>query len=187
MPFKRGIYIIKIICLWIYINIWQNYLYETFSKVKYIKSDYRSALTDKYLPSILMLENTNLEFQLSEMLPSAEKNSMLLILWSSFSCSQHQPDRERSEEPNGGTALALAGYLRRNTIAHTIKVFTSSSFLSRPSKAAKGTATMCNQVEKKFCVAKSCDLCLWAHQICRLPRGLRIRTKEDHLLMTRAA
>ena len=28
-----------------------------------------------------MLENTNLEFQLSEMLPSAEKNSMLLILW----------------------------------------------------------------------------------------------------------
>ena len=121
------------------------------------------------------------------MLPPAEKNSMLLILWPSFSCSQHQLDRERSEEPNGGIALALAGYLHRNTIAHTIKVFTSSSFLSHPSKAAKGTATMCNQVEKKFWVAKSCDLCLWAHQICRLPRGLRIRTKEDHLLMTRDA
>lgn len=32
----------------------------------------------------------------------------------SFNCSQHQPDRERSGEHNGGTALALAGYLRRN-------------------------------------------------------------------------
>ena len=32
----------------------------------------------------------------------------------SLSCSQHQPDRERSEGPNGGTALALAGYLLRN-------------------------------------------------------------------------
>ena len=57
------------------LSIWNMF------KVKYIKSDYRSALTDKYLPSILMLENTNLEVQLSEMLPPTEKNSMLLILW----------------------------------------------------------------------------------------------------------
>ena len=28
-----------------------------------------------------MLENTNLEVQLSEMLPPTEKNSMFLILW----------------------------------------------------------------------------------------------------------
>lgn len=38
------------------------YLYgKTFSKIKYIKSRYRSALTDEHLQTNLMIGNTNFE------------------------------------------------------------------------------------------------------------------------------
>ena len=47
--------------------------------MKYVKSQSRSALKDEHFPLILMLENANLELQLSAILSLSEKNSILLI------------------------------------------------------------------------------------------------------------
>lgn len=41
---------------------------KTFSKIKYVKSHYRAALTDEVLQSIFMVVNTNFEPQLIKML-----------------------------------------------------------------------------------------------------------------------
>ncbi|XP_023724818.1 general transcription factor II-I repeat domain-containing protein 2 [Cryptotermes secundus] len=51
-----------------------TYLCEkTFSKMKYVKSQYRSALTDEHLQSIMMIGSTNFDPQFEEML-SKKKN-----------------------------------------------------------------------------------------------------------------
>ena len=57
---------IKIICLWADIN-WLYICVKIFPKMKFIKSHYRSAITDEHLQSILMIGNTNSEPQLRKM------------------------------------------------------------------------------------------------------------------------
>jgi hypothetical protein len=55
-----------------------TYLCEkTFSGMKYVKSPYRSALTDEHLQSILMIGSTNFEPQFGEI--CSQKNKFPLI------------------------------------------------------------------------------------------------------------
>ena len=54
-----------------------TYLCEkTFSKMKYVKSQYRSALTHEHLQSIMMIGSTNFDPQFEEML-SKKKNNFI--------------------------------------------------------------------------------------------------------------
>lgn len=93
MPYKWWIYSIKIICLWL-ISYLAVYLCEkTFSKLKYVKSHYRSVLADEHLHSFLMMVNSNFEHPLNEMLFPPEElcstaNSrleLLKVFWNLFS------------------------------------------------------------------------------------------------------
>lgn len=50
-----------------WISIGYTHLCEDISKMKFVKSHYRSAITDEHLRSILMTGNTNSEPQLRKM------------------------------------------------------------------------------------------------------------------------
>ena len=64
--------------LWADTNIWLYICVKIFPKMKYVKSHYRSALTDEHLQSILMTGNSNSEPQLSKMY-HLKKKSIFLI------------------------------------------------------------------------------------------------------------
>ena len=58
-----------------------TYLCEkTFSKMKYVKSQYRSALTDEHLQSIMMIGSTNFDPQFEEMLSKKKTISFIPLV-----------------------------------------------------------------------------------------------------------
>lgn len=67
------------------------YLYKKpFSKMKYVRSHYRSALTDEHLQSIFMVGNTDFEPQLIKMLtPRRFPLFSLVDLYSKFILSYY--------------------------------------------------------------------------------------------------
>lgn len=67
-------------CLWIDISIWQYICVKRRSKLKYVKSHYRSVLVGEHLQSFLRIASSNFEHPLNEMLFPTKELVLLLIV-----------------------------------------------------------------------------------------------------------